>query len=283
MVTKQNRQQQKKKPQSIFLDKLRDDEIAFRLDPEDSSKVESYILSSNNKGKFDVLGSGGIPSIIHPNLIVTSSKVEGFRSTLASRLGEMLLIAENLFGKRDRSYSFLGFEFTDNGPNLHYEGNKSFIMRIQSGVMLEPMLVYAQMAHECVHMLSPCPQRPVTILEEGMAEFFAYIYMRDTMEYKLTSKQPGTAYHEAGELVAMLMSINPYGIKQIREEEPTISLITKSLIWKHYPMLEEGVAARLARTFVPDDCQDPDILAWYERETQMGKKSIDLMEENVGD
>jgi len=279
-VTKQNRQHRNKKPQSKISDELGSDEIAFRLNPKDPSKVESYILGSKNKGKI-YAGTDRIPSIIHPNLIVTSSSLEGFRSTMASRLGEMFLIAENLFGKRDRSYSFLGFEFTDNGPNLHYERDKSFLMRIQSGVMLEPMFVYAQMAHECVHMLSPCPQRPVTILEEGMAEFFAYIYMRDTMEYKLTPKPPGTAYHEAGQLVAMLMSLNPYGIKQIREEEPTISLITKSLIWKHYPMLEEGVVARLARTFVSDDCQDPNILAWYEKETLMGKATSDVTDDCV--
>jgi hypothetical protein len=148
MVTKQNSQRRNKKPQSKFSDKLRGDEIAFRLAPEDPSKVESYVLSSNNKRKFSVSRTGGIPSIIHPNLIVTSSKVEGFRSTLAYRLGEMLLIAENLFGKRDRSYSFLGFEFTDNGPNLHYERDKSFIMRIQSGVMLEPILVVRQVLEE---------------------------------------------------------------------------------------------------------------------------------------
>jgi hypothetical protein len=57
-----------------------------------------------------------------------------------------------------------------------------------------------------------------------------------------------------------------YGIKRMREEEPTISLISKSLIWKHYPMLQEGVAARLARTFVRDGCTDAGILAWYEKE-----------------
>jgi hypothetical protein len=64
-----------------------------------------------------------------------------------------------------------------------------------------------------------------------------------------------------------MMGIDPFSIKRIREEEPTISLISKALIWKYYPMLYEGVAARLARAFVRDGCTDPDILAWYERET----------------
>ena len=101
-----------------------------------------------------------------------------------------------------------------------------------------------------------------------MAEVFAYIYMRDTMKFDIPPKLPGSAYHEAGELVSMLVSIDPYGIKRIREEEPAISLISKALIWKHYSMLDEGVAARLVRTFVNDDCSDLDILRVYERESQ---------------
>ncbi|MCI0558829.1 MAG: hypothetical protein MN733_10055 [Nitrososphaera sp.] len=42
---------------------------------------------------------------------------------------------------------------------------------------------------------SPNPTKPVTILEEGMAEVFAYIYMQDTWKGELPSKTPGSAYH----------------------------------------------------------------------------------------
>lgn len=36
----------------------------------------------------------------------------------------------------------------------------------------------------------------MTILEEGMAEVFAYIYMQGTWKGELPSKTPGSAYHE---------------------------------------------------------------------------------------
>lgn len=262
--------QKSNKPRGSIVNRatgLRNDEIAITIDPNNPSQAKGYILPDGRTLKpIDRGVPQGIPSIIHPDLIVTSSRREGFRQTLASRLGEMLIIAEDLFGKRDHNYTFLGVEFTEDAPHIHPEMNKSLIMRLPINSMFEPMITYAYMAHECIHLLSPCPHRPVTILEEGIAEVFAYIYMRDTMKIEIPSRKSGSAYHEAGELVAMLMSIDPYGIKRIREVEPTISLIPKALIWKHYSMLDEGVAARLARTFVKDGCTDPDILAWYERE-----------------
>ncbi len=255
---------------------LRNDEIAVGVDPSAPSEVKSYVMPDGTSFKPTDQGAPqGIVSIIHPDLLVTSSKKEGFRPTLASRLGEMLLIAENLFGRRDHAFTFLGIEFTEGLPRIQFEANKGMIMQLPVHAMFEPMNTYAMMAHECIHMLSPCPRRPVTILEEGIAEVFAYIYMRDTMKFEIPPKTPGSAYHEARELVAVLVNLDPYGIKRIREEEPTISLISKSLIWKHYPMLEEGVAARLARTFVTDGCTDPGILAWYEREGQLAKSASD--------
>lgn len=251
---------------------LRNDEVILCVDPNQPAKIESYITPDGTRLKpTEQDMPQGIVSIIHPDLLVTSSKKAGFRPTLASRLGEMLLVAENLFGKRDRAYTFLGIEFTEGDPRICFEANKGLIMQLPVHAMFEPMITYAYMAHECVHTLSPCPRRPVAILEEGMAEVFAYIYMRDTMKYELPPRTAESAYHEAGQLVAMLVSLDPYGIKRIREEEPTISLISKSLIWKHYPMLEEGIAARLTRTFVKDGCTDPDILAWYEKEGQPAK------------
>lgn len=150
---------------------LRNDEIAFGIDPKEPGKVKNYIMPDGrvlNPG--DKGAPQGIPSIIHPDLIVTSSSIKETRTTLASRLGEMLIIAEDLFGKRDRTYTFLGIEFTAAEPHIHFEANKSLIMRLHLSALLEPMEAYKQMTHECIHMLSPCPQKPVTILEEGMAE-----------------------------------------------------------------------------------------------------------------
>ena len=42
--------------------------------------------------------------------------------TLASRLGDMLDMAEKLFGGRDTSYTLLGTQFTSDGPRIWYRG-----------------------------------------------------------------------------------------------------------------------------------------------------------------
>lgn len=247
---------------------LRNDEVLVGVDPNASSKVTSYVMPDGRRLKpGDKSAPPGIPSIVHPDLLVIPNKTQGFRSTLASRLHEMLIIAEDLFGERDRSYSFLGIEFTEAYPHIYFEPQKNMIMRLHINALLEPLEAYAQMAHECIHMLSPNPLKPVTILEEGMAEVFSYIYMRDTWKFELRKKPYGSSYHEARELVGYIMGIDTFGIKQLRLEEPTISLISKSMIWNQYPMLYEGMAARLARTFVPDVCNDPRVIIAYQNES----------------
>ena len=40
----------------------------------------------------------------------------GYTWTLASRLGEMLKLAEERYGPRDAGYTILGVEFADDGP-----------------------------------------------------------------------------------------------------------------------------------------------------------------------
>ena len=42
--------------------------------------------------------------------------------TLASRLSDMLYLAEDLFGPRDLSYTPLGIEFIPDGPKTWYVG-----------------------------------------------------------------------------------------------------------------------------------------------------------------
>ena len=42
--------------------------------------------------------------------------------TLASRLGDMLDMAENLFGERDYCYTILGIQFTSDDPQIWYRG-----------------------------------------------------------------------------------------------------------------------------------------------------------------
>lgn len=246
---------------------LQPGEIGIIPDPEDLTRVHSYMFADGTQIRLD---NSSVPARIpplEPSLMVTSPEATGLRNTLAYRFGEMMTIAQNLFGERDLLYLFLGFEFVHDHGRARFVSDTCLSIQLSFRAMTNPMEAYFELAHECIHLLSPDPHKPATILEEGMATVFAIIYMRDTMKVKaLTSRQE--AYEEAGALVAMLMKIDPYGIKKIREEQPAIRKIDKTLILKYYPTVPEEVAARLARTFLAGDpkVDRPRTIGQYNRE-----------------
>lgn len=207
----------------------------------------------------------GLSTIIDPEYLIAAPDDFNPHNTIAYRMAEMLFLASNLYGLRDTRYTFAGVEFTSGRPRTRFCLGKNVIIQLHTNTLFDRNELLRQLAHESIHLLAPFPERPVKIIEEGMAEAFAFVYMRDTMKVIVPPPQM-ESYREAVELVSMLLSIDPYGIKRLREDEPIISNITKSLILKHYPRLDEGAAARLTRTFIWDGCDDPDILAFYDNE-----------------
>jgi len=80
----------------------------------------------------------------------------GWTFTLATRLGHMLRIAEERYGQRDGSYTILGVEFTEGVPQLWYPDNVDDIaIQLNVTCLHEPHRAYYQLAHECIHLLSP--------------------------------------------------------------------------------------------------------------------------------
>ena len=98
--------------------------------------------------------------------------------TLASRLGHMFEMAERRFGPRDQSYTILGFEFRAGLPQIWFPGNaKHVIVQLDSANLYDQNLPLLQMAHECVHLLTPVLPANVSVLEEGLATYFSKEYM----------------------------------------------------------------------------------------------------------
>ena len=239
-------------------------EFGVLLDP-NTSAVRSYQQPDGTWVKAsdqDVK----LVTVIDPDYLITEAESpQASRETLAYRLAQMLATATKLFGPSDLSYTFSGVEFTTGLPCVrYYEGNYTLI-QLHASALHNRNEMLGQLAHECVHLLSPSPDRPVKILEEGMAEAFSYLFMRDTMKVIMPFKQL-ESYREALELVTLLLKTDQDGIRKMREEEPTIANISKSLIMKHYPTVPVGVAARLTRTFVRDKDVHPDILEIYNSE-----------------
>ncbi|MGZ3525685.1 MAG: hypothetical protein ACXU9L_12910, partial [Thermodesulfobacteriota bacterium] len=113
---------------------------------------------------------------VHDNLIIAfpcpPESGCAYTFTLASHLGQMLEMAEQRFGPRDRSYTILGFEFRAGLPQIWFPGDgMNVIVQLDSSSMNDPNLPLFQMAHECIHLLTPVLSANASVLEEGLATY----------------------------------------------------------------------------------------------------------------
>jgi hypothetical protein len=168
--------------------------------------------------------------------------------TLASRLGEMLSDAEQQYGERDKSYAMLGIEFCGDAPRIRYAGNRRYIIIQLSQSCLTSMIQACyQLAHECIHLLSPGPGEPANVLEEGLATHFAHRYVRDTFHYDMPVSI--ASYEAARSLVEQLLAVDGGSIKGIRERQGSIHKATAAEIRTACPECSHDLSERLAQQF----------------------------------
>lgn len=172
----------------------------------------------------------------------------GFSYTLASRLGQILRLAEDRYGQRDHSYTPLGVEFSPNGPQLWFPGNiRHVVIQLSLECRTEPLRAYYQLAHETVHLLSPTGGRDTTVLEEGLATYFSEMYMLEHFESPWHSGME--SYSSARAHVKALLDLDEQAIKRLREEQSKISSITAEEILSRYPEIGDAVATALTQPF----------------------------------
>ena len=180
---------------------------------------------------------------IHPKLIFTEPlERNGYTWTLASQLGNMLRLAEQRFGPRDRSYTFVGIEFVNGVPQIWFPGNCQHVA-IQLGLpcMNEPDRACFQLAHETIHLLSPTGSNDPNVLEEGLAAHFQSWYMKNHYppDWPMSCVDWNTlackSYEKARALVHELLKFGDDIIKKLRVAEPTLSRITAKLIQECVP------------------------------------------------
>ena len=100
--------------------------------------------------------------------------------TLTTRLGEMLRMAEERYGQRDCEFTLLGIEFWPGVPHLWFPGPsdcKHIAIRIGIDAIYDPIKAHFQLAHECIHLLSPVIGM-ASLLEEGLAVTFSLDYVQ---------------------------------------------------------------------------------------------------------
>ena len=185
------------------------------------------------------------------DLLIASPKPEknGYTWTMASRLGEMLNRAEELFGPRDLSYTIIGVEFCADGPQLWYPGSRRHIViQLSVSCLTDRVRAYYQLAHECIHLLAPSGGRNANVLEEGLATYFSELYVQETFGNSM--KPELASYAGACELVRQLLTIDECFVLKLRAKQPTMHLTRVEDIWAIRPDVPRELAESLVAPFV---------------------------------
>ncbi len=174
---------------------------------------------------------------------------DGYTWTMASRLGDTLKKAEELFGKRDIEYTILGVEFAlTERLQVWYPGNcKHIIIQLNKHALEDVNQALYQLSHETVHCLSPIGKKAANILEEGLATYFSEWYMKQNGLGDWFASLP--KYIEAVKLVKDLLAIDNDIIKKVRALQPTISEIKSEELLKANNNIPKELADKLCEPF----------------------------------
>ena len=154
----------------------------------------------------------------------------GFTWSMTTRLGDMLKEAELLFGPRDRSWTILGAEIRTDEHGVPqnwfpgYPARQDIVLQVVPPADKNRNEAAYQLAHEVVHVLAPHPGSRATVLEEGVATWFAAYYTRKAKGVEIKSSLD--AYRQAHARVAQLLARDHQAIRKLRAVEPSFSRMT---------------------------------------------------------
>jgi hypothetical protein len=151
------------------------------------------------------------------SLLIATENKNGYTWTLVSRLGEMLNLAEKMFGPRNKDFTILGIEFCASGPRVWYpRSEKNIIIQLSLDALNSEKIALYQLAHESIHCLSPSGQANANVLEEGLATWFSWFYVKRTLGVSIEEMTNSVHYQRAGELVEKIIEVSPDGFRKIR-------------------------------------------------------------------
>ena len=159
----------------------------------------------------------------------------GDRSHEQALLEELTRIfkeAELLFGPRDTSYQLPVPRITECASSRTYFIPPLRLARIylSRDAKVKPWQASLELAHEAIHLLSPVPLGSgLTILEEGLAEWFAQRYagrLHDVVFERGADAKADAVMRAVSTLLAKNQSV----IKNLRTRQPVISKIDEKLL-----------------------------------------------------
>ena len=176
----------------------------------------------------------------------------GYTYTLASRVGEILNIIEIQYGDCKGEYTFLGVEFSDNGPQTWFpkiEQNKYIIIQLGKSAMNDEKRALFQLSHECVHLLDPTGiPNNASVLEEGAAVYLQHQYTEKVFG---SSMETGSAKYDAAfSLVKDLIDINGDAILTLRTVAGEFGSVTEKHIADLCPTYKKSDAQALVMKFL---------------------------------
>ena len=161
--------------------------------------------------------------------VFLSASDRSHEQTLMQELMRILKEAELLFGPRDSSYQLSVPRLTE------CTSSRSFIFRplrmtriyLSRESRTKPWVASLELAHEAVHVLSP--GWPPTVLEEGLAEWFAQRYADRIhgLSFERGVNRKADAVMRA---VSNLLAKNESVIRNLRTRQPVISKIDEKLL-----------------------------------------------------
>ena len=176
---------------------------------------------------------------INSDLLVTQRlpNGSGYTWTLVSRLGEMICMAEELFGPRDPSYTILGIEFVSDNPRIWYPGNcQHIIIQLDLSAATDMFQACYQLAHETIHLLAPTGGKNANNFEEGVACYFAACYMKIRLG-KPNWQSTLPSYKRALELITPHLDTDIDCVRRLRDQQPSFSKMNEEQISTAFPNL----------------------------------------------
>ena len=172
----------------------------------------------------------------------------------ADTLNHMLSLAENEYGPRDQAFTIWNIEFTRKHPSVYglRFGAKVVTIILSRSVLAlarkgEWRNAYWELAHECVHLLSPPTERGAIVLEEGVACSFQRRYMQEFHGFE--RPQTMACYASAEAKFQELRDLDEDIIWKLRQEEPVFRHISPALILRHCPAASDELAEALTKPF----------------------------------
>jgi hypothetical protein len=155
-----------------------------------------------------------------------------YEQTLMQELLRIFREAELLFGPRDASYQLSVPRITEcaNSRTFIFGPLRMTRMYLSRDSRTKPWKASVELAHEAIHVLSPAGfGLGPTILEEGLAEWFAQRYVSRVhgMVFERGSDPKADAVMRA---VSTLLSRDELVIKNLRTRQPVISKIDETLL-----------------------------------------------------